>query len=209
MKAGAFRKKAATASFNSRPCASVLQASLVEYNGYHRRGNVQPPRGVDPAIPWQDSAPPGTTQGGFTSPHLHGFALRLSIFIYTQTSDRSSFVLLFDYLTVLYLQNIFRACKRLLCCSVKSCCHWAESHLWLQRACTRPGTAQEHRGSYTCPPCSPRSAEAPGAFSGRFAPVQTELAAPLCCCQGSGERECHTTRKGFPNCLYCPTQVLT
>lgn len=54
---------------------------------------------------------------------------------------------------MLHLQNISRACKRLLCCSVKSCSHRAESHL-RQRGCTRRCTAQEHRGSYTCPPCS-------------------------------------------------------
>lgn len=51
------RKKATTPSFNLPRCASVLQASLVEYNQYHSRGNVQPLRGVDPAIPWQGTLP--------------------------------------------------------------------------------------------------------------------------------------------------------
>lgn len=144
--------------------------------------------------------PPGTTQGGVTSSHLHGFALRLTIFIYTQTSDGSSFILCFDYLMVLYLQNISRARKRLLCCSVKSCSHWAGCHPW-QRACTRPGTAQGHKGSYTCPPCSSRSAEAPG---GRFGQVQTVPCAPHCCCKGTGEKGVLHHNERFSKLLLLP-----
>lgn len=131
--------------------------------------------------------PPGTTQGSFTSPYLHGFSLPMTIFSYIHTSDRRVFCTVFWLLNSALLAEYFQACKRLLCCSVKSCSHRAESHLW-QRACTRPCTAQEHKGSYTCPPCSSRSAEAPGAFSRRLAWVQAVLSAPHCCCRGTGEK---------------------
>lgn len=41
----------------------------------HRRGLILQPYGKGFCLL-------GTTQGGFTSPHLHGFALGLTIFIY-------------------------------------------------------------------------------------------------------------------------------
>lgn len=154
MKAGAFRKKAATPSFNSPCCASVLQASLVEYNRYYRRGSVQPLWDVDPAIPLARHSAHQEPLRGASPHHISMDLLCVQPFLLTSTHLMEVFfVLCFDYLTALYLQNISRACKRLLCCSVKSCSHQAQSHLW-QRACTRPRTAHEHKGSYTCPPCS-------------------------------------------------------
>lgn len=113
------------------------------------------------------------------------------------------FVLHFEHLTVLHLQNISRARKRLLCCSVKSCSHRAESHL-RQRGCTRPCPAQEHKGSYTWPPCSSLSAGAPGAFSGRFAWVQTVLPASHCCCGGTGEKGLAQHKERSPKLLLQP-----
>lgn len=104
---------------------------------------------------------------------------------------------------VLYLQNIPRVRKRLLRCSVKSCSRWAERRL-LQRACTRPRRAQEHKGSYTCPPCSSCSAGAPGAFSRRFARVQTVLSAPRCCCEGAGEKGVSRHKERFSKLLLQP-----
>lgn len=88
---------------------------------------------------------------------------------------------------VAYLQNISSACKRLLPCSVKRCSRWRETRL-LQRACTRPGTTQEHKWSYIWPSYSSCSDKAPDDFSGRFAWVENALSVPHCCCKVAGKK---------------------
>lgn len=88
---------------------------------------------------------------------------------------------------MLYLQNISRACKRLLRCSVKSCSRWRETHL-LQRACTRPRTTQEHKWSYIWPSYSSCSGKAPDDFGGRFAWAETVLSAPQRCYKIPGKK---------------------